>query len=178
MKALLLALALLGGSCRAEAPPDPPTPRFPALTGRVVDAAGVLPSSAKADLARASEALERKIGAQYVVVTVPSLGGRPIEEYGVDLGRHWGIGRKDHDDGILLIVAPAERRVRIEVGRGLERRVTDPYAARVIQEKILPSFRRGRFEEGIDAGSQAILARLSSKASEAELMKGDGVVPW
>ena len=180
MKALLLSLILLSGACRAEPQTQPHAPgaELPALTGRVVDGANLLPPSKEADLARQSEAAERETGAQFVVVTVPSLQGHRIEDYGVTLGRHWGIGSKERDDGVLLIVAPAERRVRIEVGYGLERRITDPYAARVIEEKIIPHFREDRFEAGIEAGSKAIVERLRSKASEAELMKADGVVPW
>jgi uncharacterized protein len=178
MKALLLSALLVAGACRAEEQPHGASAHFPALSGRVVDAANLLPPASEAELTRQLESVERQVGAQYVVVTIPSLEGYPIEDYGVALGRHWGIGSKERDDGLLLIVAPAERRVRIEVGYGLERRVTDPYAAKVIDENILPSFREGRFQEGIEAGSHAIVARLTSKASEAEIMKADGVVPW
>ena len=178
MKALLLTALLVASACRAEEKPQASKPDFPALTGRVVDAANLLAPASEAELSRQLEAVQREVGPQYVVVTVPSLEGYPIEDYGVALGRHWGIGSKERNDGVLLIVAPAERRVRIEVGYGLERRITDPYAAKVIDENILPSFREGRFEDGIEAGSKAIVARLRSNASEAEIMKADGVVPW
>jgi uncharacterized protein len=180
MKALLLSLILFAGACQAEEPQRSHAPgaQFPALTGRVVDEADLLPPASEAAIARQSAAVERETGAQYVVVTVPSLQGYAIEEYGVALARHWGIGSKERDDGVLLIVAPTEKRARIEVGYGLERRITDPYASTVMEEKIIPRFREGRFEKGIEDGAQAIAARLRSKASEAEIMKADGVVPW
>lgn len=176
-KALLLALLLLGGSGCEKAPPVVrDTSSFPALTGRVVDGADLLTPAQEAKLDAKAEALEKEVGPQYVIVTVPSLGGRPIEDYGVKLGRHWGIGHKGRDDGVLLIVAPTERKVRIEVGYGLERRVTDPFAGRVIREQALPSFKQDDFPEGIEAASDALISRLRSKASDAEIARADGVV--
>ncbi len=152
-------------------------PAFPELTGRVVDAADLLPANVEAALAARSARLEREAGAQYVVVTVPDLQGYPIEDYGYQLGRHWGIGSKERNDGVLLIVAPGERKVRIEVGYGLEKRVTDPFAARVI-EQILPEFRSGDFPTGVAEASAAIDARIRSKQSDAAILAADGVVPW
>ncbi|HEX8256484.1 MAG TPA: TPM domain-containing protein, partial [Allosphingosinicella sp.] len=73
---------------------------------------------------------------------------------------HWGIGSKAQSDGLLLIVAPSERKVRIEVGYGLEKRISDPFAAQVIREQALPRFREGRFPEGIEAASEALMKRL------------------
>jgi uncharacterized protein len=121
-------------------------------------------------------ALQREVGPQFAVVTVQTLGGRPIEEYGVRLGRRWGIGSKARNDGLLLIVAPVERKVRIEVGYGLERRVTDPFAAKVIRDGILPNFTRGAFVKGIEAGSDALIARLRSKATDREIAVEDKVI--
>lgn len=176
-KALLLSLLLLAGSgCESPPPIVADNGGFPALTGHVVDRADLLTDAQETQLSRKAEALQREVGPQYVIVTMPSLDGRPIEEFGVDLGRKWGIGHKDRDDGLMLIVAAAERKVRIEVGYGLERRVTDPFAGKVIREQALPNFRQRRFPEGIEAVSDALIARLRSKASDAEIARQDGVV--
>jgi uncharacterized protein len=178
--ALLLLLLLGAAGCEARsdtAVANPAAPAFPKLTGRVVDAADLLPPAAETALTARAAALEREAGAQFVVVTVPDLQGRSIEDYGYQLGRHWGIGSKERDDGVLLIVAPGERKVRIEVGYGLEKRVTDPFAAKVI-EQILPEFRSGDFAAGVAEASEAIAARIGSKATNAEILKADGVIPW
>jgi uncharacterized protein len=173
---LLLSLLLLGGAACERAAPVADTSGLPALTGRVVDRADLLTAAEEARLSGKAEALEREVGPQYVVVTVTSLGGRPIEDYSLDLGRYWGVGHKGRDDGLMLVVAPAERKVRIEVGRGLERRVTDPFAGRVIREQALPRFKENRFGEGIERASDALIARLRSKASDAQIAHEDGVV--
>jgi uncharacterized protein len=188
---LLLALLLLG-ACDRQAPAaanggqaeagenaqrtHAPGVRFPALTGRVVDRAELLSPAEEARLTAASEAVERDVGPQFVIVTVPDLQGTSIEEYGVGLGRHWGVGHAGRNDGVLLIVAMAERKARIEVGYGLERRITDPYAARVIREQIIPRFRENQFPAGITAGSEAIIARLRSGQSEGEIAAEDHLV--
>jgi uncharacterized protein len=176
---LLAGLALALAGC-GEAPPASANaqgwqnpPAFPALTGRVVDQANLLSPEDEQRLAAASAAVEREIGPQFVVVTLNDLQGRSIEEYGVQLGRTWGIGSRERNDGVLLIVAVAERRVRIEVGYGLERRITDPFAARVIRERILPRFRAGRPSGGIIAGSEAIVARLRSRQTDREIAAED-----
>lgn len=176
MKALLLALLVVAAPACREAPAAAAGgPAFPALTGRVVDQAELLTPEEETALAQRAAALEREVGPQYVVVTVPTLQGYPIEQYGVQLGRHWGIGSKERNDGVLLIVAPAERKVRIEVGTGLEKRLTDLYAAEVLREQVLPAFGKGRFAEGIGKGSDAIIARLRSRAAEAEIAARDGL---
>ena len=112
--AVALVLLLLATVAQAAGP------SFPALSGRVVDNADLLTGAEEAELTRALEALETASTDQLVVVTLPTLQGYEIEEYGYQLGRHWGIGQKDKDNGVLLIVAPNERKVRIEVGRRLE----------------------------------------------------------
>ncbi|RMF04505.1 MAG: TPM domain-containing protein, partial [Alphaproteobacteria bacterium] len=113
-------------------------PQFPALTGRVVDEAGLLSREEADALARQLEALEERTSDQLVVVTLRSLQGFPIEDYGYKLGRHWGIGQAGKDNGVLLIVAPTERKVRIEVGRGLEGELPDALAKLIIENAILP----------------------------------------
>lgn len=127
-------------------------PKFPALTGRIVDDAKLLTEVDRYNIETALTVLEEKSTDQLVVVTVPSLQGYEIEDYGYQLGRKWGIGRAGKDNGVLLIVAPNERRVRIEVGRGLEPVVTDLMSRIIIENAILPEFRRGNFGAGIAAG--------------------------
>lgn len=134
---------------------------FPALSGRVVDAANLLPAPARTTINTRLTALEKATGHQFVVVTVPSLGGHAIEDYGVTLGRSWGIGRKDINDGVLLIVAPNERKVRIEVGYGLEKALRDEEAAVIIGKDILPAFRAGDFPRGISAGVDDVIREIS-----------------
>lgn len=136
---------------------------YPPLTGRVVDQAGVISAESRSRLDQLLSAHEAKSGSQVVVVTVASLQGESIEEFGVALGRHWGIGREGEDDGVLLIVAPNEREVRIEVGYGLEGTLTDALAFQIIQNEILPRFRAGDLDGGIVAGAGAILRTLDGE---------------
>jgi uncharacterized protein len=155
--ALLLPLLLAFAVAAAE-------PRFPALTGRVVDEAGLLSPATRERLTERLAEHERATGEQVVVVTLPSLQSYPIEDFGYRLGRHWGIGEKGKNTGALLIVAPRERAVRIEVGYGLEERLTDASSRAIIEQDILPEFRRGNFEAGILAGTTAMLAVLGGAA--------------
>lgn len=171
--AILLALAGCGGASQAGGNTQAAALALPTLTGRVVDQANLLPPADEERLAQASTALEHDVGPQFVIATVPSLQGRRIEDYSVQLARSWGIGSAVHNDGVLLLVAPAERKVRIEVGYGLERRVTDPFAARVIREQMIPRFQAGDFAAGIAAGSAAIIARLRSPMTERQIAAED-----
>ena len=140
---------------------------FPALTGRVVDKADLLSPAQEAALSEESAALDKATGHQFVIVTVPDLGGHSIEDYGVYLGRYWGIGRKGVNDGVLLLVAPTERKVRIEVGYGLEKALSDPRAAEIIAHDILPRFKAGDLPGGIVAGAAAITRTLSPTGAKA-----------
>lgn len=140
------------------------SPEFPALTGRVVDAADILSTNTERALTAELAGYEQASGGtQVVVATVPSLGGRAIEDYGYQLGRHWGIGQAGEDTGALLIIAPQERLVRIEVGYGLEGRLTDAVSWDIIQGRILPEFRQGDFDAGVAAGTRAMLAALGGE---------------
>ena len=139
---------------------------FPALTGRVVDEANILDAAAKIDLDTKLEELETKTTTQFVIVTLKSLRGRTIEDYGYQLGRHWGIGQKGTNNGVLLIVAPNERKVRIEVGYGLEGTLTDAITSVIIQSKILPRFRVNDYQGGIRAGADAIIDVASGAGDE------------
>ena len=181
MRRFLFALAtgaLLLAACDVEGAPTSPAAdiQFPDLTGRVVDEAGLLTPEQEQRLDETSAAVERDVGPQFVIATVTSLQGRTIEDYGVYLGRHWGIGDAERNDGVILLVAPNERKVRIEVGYGLEQRVTDPFAARVLREQVLPRFSEGDMADGIIAGSEAIVARLRSRQSDREIAVDDRLV--
>lgn len=131
-------------------------PTFPALSGRVVDGAGLLTEDDRLLIEGQLATLEEQSSDQLVVVTVNSLQGYTIEDFGYRLARHWGIGQKGTDNGALLIVAPNERKVRIEVGRGLEPHLTDIMSRLIIENAILPAFRRGDFSAGIKAGVRDI----------------------
>lgn len=140
---------------------------FPALTGRVVDDANILPPEVESQLSAKLDALEQQSQRQLVVVTVPSLQGYEISDYGYRLGRQWGIGSKARNDGAMLIVAPNERKVRIEVGYGLEPVLTDGMSFLIINNAILPRFKAGDLPGGIVAGTDAIVQQLTLPAAEA-----------
>lgn len=157
---------------------------FPALTGRVVDQAKLLSPDKEAELTARLETLERDTSDQVVVVTVEDLQGRDIADYGYQLGRNWGIGQSETNNGVLLIVAPNERKVRIEVGYGLEPILTDALSALIIHNEILPAFREGGFERGITNGVDAIESQLrldpeeaAARAAAAEAPESEVPVP-
>lgn len=136
------------------------TPKFPELTGRVVDDANVLSPATRDELTGMLARHEQATGQQVVVVTLASLQGYPIEDFGYQLGRYWGIGQKGKNTGAILIVAPKERKVRIEVGYGLEGKLTDAQSRIIIERDILPTFRQGNYDAGITAGTAAVLTAL------------------
>ena len=143
-------------------------PAFPQLTGRIVDEAGLLSAADRQELLQTLTALEQKSSDQLVVYTTKSLQGYPIEDFGYQLGRYWKIGQQGTNNGVVLIVAPNERKVRIEVGRGLEPQLTDALSALIIQNAILPAFRRGDFAAGIKAGVRDIRDVLLGDAEEVK----------
>jgi len=154
----ILLLFFLGWSQLSFAAPD-----FPALRGRVVDTADMLSAKAEAQITALSEAHEKATSNQVVVVTLPDLGGYSIEEYGYQLGRHWKIGQKDKNNGVLLIIADAEHQMRIEVGYGLEGDLTDAVASNIISTVITPQFKLTRFDEGTVDGVVAIIAAIGGQ---------------
>jgi uncharacterized protein len=131
------------------------------LTGRVVDQANVLPPEAEANLTTKLADLERKTGHQLVIATTPSLQGKSIDDYSLCLARHWGVGRKDANDGVMMLVAPLDRKVRIEVGYGLEAALRDDEANVILKTDVLPAFTAGDFPRGIAAGTDAIIREIS-----------------
>ncbi|WP_339521481.1 TPM domain-containing protein [Pseudomonas sp. EL_65y_Pfl2_R96] len=133
---------------------------FPALTARVVDNARLIEPGVREQLMQQLQAHEKATGEQVVVVTVENLQGASIEDFGYQLGRHWGIGQKDKNTGALLIVARDDRKLRIEVGYGLEDRLTDAQSSVIINQVITPSFKTGNFSKGISDGVAAMLVVL------------------
>jgi uncharacterized protein len=160
---LLAAVWLVAAPALAQ-----PGPRFPPLSGRVVDNGDLISDPKEQALADKLAALERDTTNQVVVVTVPDLQGYEIEDYGYQLGRAWGIGQAGKNNGVLLIIAPNERKVRIEVGYGLEGTLTDALSALIIQNDILPSLKQGAYERGIEQGVDAIERQLRLDPAEAQ----------
>lgn len=168
MAAMALRIAVLVIVLGFALLPASAAPTFPSLTGRVVDDAGLLSEADKQALTAQLKALEEKSTDQLVVVTLPSLQGYTIEDFGYQLGRHWGIGTAALDNGVLLIVAPNERKVRIEVGYGLEPILTDALAKIIIENAILPRFRAGDYPGGIKDGVRDIALVLTGDSAEVE----------
>lgn len=136
---------------------------FPALQGRVVDAAQILPTSVESEVSAVLANHESETSNQVVVATVPSLDGMTIEEYSVALARHWQIGQEDRNNGVVLLVAPEERKVRIEVGYGLEGALPDVIASNITHRVILPHFRNGDYKSGIREGVASILDAIKGE---------------
>jgi uncharacterized protein len=134
----------------------------PYLTGRVTDNAGILSSSMKKTLSERLKAHEDKTTNQIAVLTVPTLEGESIEEYAVAVFKEWKLGQKGRDNGILVLVAPQDRRMRIEVGYGLEGALPDSAAGSIIRSVIAPKFKSGDYDGGIEAGVSAIITALES----------------
>ncbi|WP_237363877.1 TPM domain-containing protein [Rhizorhapis sp. SPR117] len=158
---LFLVLALLFVSVTAQAQ------SFPKLTGRVVDNANLLNPAQEQALTAELKAIEDQSGRQVVVATLPDLQGYDIADYGYQLGRTWGIGQKDKNNGALLIVAPNDRKVRIEVGYGLEGILTDAMSSIIIQRAIIPRFKENNYPGGIAAGVGEIGKLLALPPDEA-----------
>jgi uncharacterized protein len=165
MRTLRLLLALIG-MVVLTMPAAAQT--FPPLTGRVVDAAKLLSPEQVSQLDQLSAQVEQASSRQLVVATIPDLQGYPIEDYGYRLGRAWKIGQKDANNGIILIVAPNERKVRIEVGYGLEPIMTDALSSVIINDNILPKFKAGDMAGGIMDGANAIAEQMKLPLEAAE----------
>ena len=150
----LLSLLLLLVALTAQAQ------SFPALSGRVVDAANIIPDAEEAALDAKLAALEDTTDRQLVVATIPSLDGYPIEDYANRLFRNWGLGQKETDNGVLLLVAPNDRKVRIEVGYGLEPILTDAWTSVLNDTVIIPKFKAGDYSSGIADGVEKLSIQL------------------
>ena len=145
---------------------------FPKLTGRVVDEANLLDPAQEAALTSKLQSLETQSNRQLVVATIASLQGYEISDYGYRLGRHWALGQdgkgeSEKDNGAILIVAPNERKMRIEVGYGLEPILTDGLSSSIVRNDITPLFKAGNFPAGINAGVDRIATQLTLPPEEA-----------
>ena len=133
---------------------------IPPLSGRIVDAAHLLPDDLAASLSAELEAHERRTGNQVAVLTLPSLQGEPLEEFSHRVATTWKLGQKGTDNGVLILVVPGDRKVRIEVGYGLEGTLTDARSSRIIREEMVPKFRAGDYAGGVAAGVKAVLGTI------------------
>jgi uncharacterized protein len=134
----------------------------------VVDNAHLLSPATVQKLDGELATLEQQTGHQLVVATIPDLQGYDIEDYGYQLGRTWQLGRKGVNDGAILLVAPNERKVRIEVGYGLEPVLTDALSNVILQRKVLPAFKAGHMEQGVVDGTEALIQQLSLPEDQAK----------
>jgi uncharacterized protein len=169
---LLILLALIMCATGAQAQ------TFPALTGRVVDEANLLDPAQEAALTAKLEGLETRTKRQFVVATLNSLQGYDIADYGYQLGRKWAIGQDgkgeaEKDNGAILIIAPNERKLRIEVGYGLEPVLTDGFSSSVIRNDITPFFKAGDFAGGINTGVDKIITQIELPPEEAAKVAAD-----
>lgn len=155
----LLAVLLLACAAAAAWAQIP----VPALAARVTDAAGMLAPDERTRLEAELAAFEANKGSQIAVLLVPSTNPESIEEFGIRVADAWKIGRKGVDDGVIVIVAKDDRRVRIEVGYGLEGTIPDALARRIVEEGITPRFREGRFFDGLVAGVRRIEALIEGE---------------
>ncbi|WP_311269027.1 TPM domain-containing protein [Sphingobium sp. WCS2017Hpa-17] len=154
-----MGLMLLGGfGADAQAPKAAME-----LTGRVVDQANLIDAGLESQLTARLLRLERETGVQMVIATTPSLGGRTIEAYSLDLADAWGVGSKKRNYGLVLLVAPVERKVRIEVGYGLEAVMTNTLCDQIIQRFMMPHFRTGDMPGGILTGTQTIISAIAKQ---------------
>lgn len=133
------------------------------LTGRVVDAADILDAATEARITHQLEAIEAEIGPQVVVVSTADLGGHDIADYAMALGNRWGVGDRERKDGLLLVIAPNERKVRIDLGTGLQGTLSDALCADIIENDIIPSFAQRNFAEGALNGVARLDYELRSR---------------
>jgi uncharacterized protein len=161
-----LAAAALSGLLLLAMPAAAQT--FPKLAGNpVVDQADIIPAAEEAALNAQLLDLEKRTGHQLVVATVSDLEGRDVADYGYRLGREWGIGDAERDDGVVFLIAPNERRMHIAVGLGLEPVLTDAMSGRIIRDTITPRFKDGDYPGGIQAGVNAIAEQIELPPEEA-----------
>lgn len=158
--AIALAVALLSGAgAHAKLPPRP--------AGPVYDGAAIIPDATEAQIDAKLRALSKETGKTLVVATVPTLDDMAIEQYAVELYEGWGIGDAEKDEGALILVAPNERRTRIEVGLGSEAVLPDALAGRIIEQQMIPKFKQGDFGGGIDAATDAVITQLKREPNDA-----------
>ena len=163
---LWLLLQAFGAAALAQS-----TITVPKLSGRVVDGAVMLSPQSRADLMAKLDEHERKTGNQIVVLTIPSLGGEVLEDYSLQVARKWKLGQKDLDNGVLFLIAKNDRKMRIEVGYGLEGTLTDAIASFIIRQTVAPLFKQGLFDGGIVAGTGQVIEVLEADTAALESWK-------
>ncbi len=159
--ALLAALLALASTVAAQ------PAEVPYLTGRVVDNAELLSPDTRRRLTETLRRHEQKTGNQVVVLTVPTIKGESIEEYAVRVFEQWKLGQQGKDNGVLVVIVPRDRSMRIEVGYGLEGVLTDAHASRIIRNVMTPRFRKGDFSDGVARGVDAVTAQLEGRPATA-----------
>lgn len=150
--AVAMALSGAAPALSAQALPD--------FTAPVVDAAGVVPDDVERQVNAALNDYQRRSGNQLAVAVVRTIGDRSLEDYTIDLARKWGVGEKGDDNGVLLLIATEDRKLRIEVGRGLEGTLTDLQSGRIIRQRLVPLLREGDFGGAVTQGTTAIRQEL------------------
>jgi len=150
-----------------------PAAEVPYLTGRVTDTAEILSEATRRSLATILKAHEDRTGNQIAVLTIPTIGGEDIEEYAVEVFNTWELGQENRDNGVLIVVVPNDRRMRIEVGYGLEATLTDALAGRIIRSVMTPKFKNGDYDAGLAEGVKAVVAVLEG-GELAEVESGSG----
>jgi len=159
--AALIGFVMAAGAAEAA-------PSFPPLTGRVVDEAGILSQATQDRLTALLAEHEQQTGNQVVVATVKSLQGTDIATYGYQLGRAWGIGQKGKNNGVLITISPSTHDVRIDAGYGLEGTLTDAQSVLIINNTMLPFFKKGDYDSGVLAGTVQVLQVLGGKPSNVD----------
>jgi uncharacterized protein len=151
----------------------------PRLQGYVNDYAGMISMSVRGELERELKSFEQTDSTQVVILTLPSLEGESIEEFSIKVADQWRIGQKNKDNGVILVVAKQERKIRLEVGRGLEGRLTDLLAGRIVDLSLKPNFKRGDFDAGFKAGITSIIdaVRGEFKAEGGPPLQKRGPLP-
>jgi len=159
--AVIAAMATATASAALPARPD----------GPILDAANIIAPADKAALDAKLRAYNEATGRAIIVATVPSLDGMEIEDYAQQLAETWGIGGKESENGLLFLIAPNERRLRIATGRGLQERMTDIMSGRIIRDVVTPRFKAGDLSGGIVAGVDAIIAQLDMDPAQAKAIE-------
>ncbi len=151
----------------------------PILVARVNDYGGMLSPATEAQIEATLESLERDKGSQVVVLTIPSLEDEVLEDYSLRVAETWELGRGDQDDGALLLIVRDDRKMRLEVGYGLEPVITDAMSRRILDGVLKPQFRAGNFDGGVERGVEAIdgLVRGTSSLPPPSASAGDDVAP-
>lgn len=139
-----------------------PQPASIPSSDRIADQAHIISDTTEANLQQRLTDLETRTGHQLFIATVPSLDGKTVEDYSMTLANDWAIGRKDYDDGVLLLVAPTEKRTRIAIGYGLECAIPNEHAQQIIDETMIPHFKGGDFSKGIEAGTTQLITLLDT----------------